>query len=223
MTGGDIAVDGGGLVLALVALALVAATILIGIWVALIAYRGYRQTGDRPTLYLAAGIALLSTVHTLTRLVLSSARVPSLLSDSMAVAVQFVGLLLVLYAVYGRPEQGGYRDLLSVLLGAVAVVASPFALLEVVTVDQSLIIAGVNGIAAIVGSFVALQAYRGYRRYRNRAMLLLAVGVGLLTVAPFVVSVVMHGVGSVSDATVLAGMWFLQVAGLLSILRSLTG
>jgi hypothetical protein len=44
--------------------------------------------------------------------------------------------------------------------------------------------------AMMLGLFIAFQAYRGYRRNRSRRMLFLALGLALLTVAPFALSLV---------------------------------
>lgn len=44
--------------------------------------------------------------------------------------------------------------------------------------------------AMVLGLFIAFQAYRGYRRNRSRRMLFLALGLVLLTVAPFALSLI---------------------------------
>lgn len=49
--------------------------------------------------------------------------------------------------------------------------------------------------AMMLGLFIAFQAYRGYRRNRSRRMLFLALGLGLLTVVPFALSLVITFVG----------------------------
>lgn len=49
--------------------------------------------------------------------------------------------------------------------------------------------------AMILGLFIAFQAFRGYRRNQSRRMLFLALGLGLLTVAPFVLSLVVTFAG----------------------------
>ncbi|MCW8173781.1 hypothetical protein D8S78_24730 [Natrialba swarupiae] len=58
---------------------------------------------------------------------------------------------------------------------------------------------GVNGLAAVIGGFVATQAYRGYRRYNSRPMLLLAAGVLLLTVGSFVGAIMVDTFSEASD------------------------
>lgn len=49
--------------------------------------------------------------------------------------------------------------------------------------------------AMVLGLFIAFQAYRGYRRNRSRRMLFLALGLALLTVAPFALSLVVTFAG----------------------------
>lgn len=49
--------------------------------------------------------------------------------------------------------------------------------------------------AMILGLFIVFQAYRGYRRNQSRRMLFLALGLALLTVAPFVLSLVVTFAG----------------------------
>lgn len=49
--------------------------------------------------------------------------------------------------------------------------------------------------AMVMGLFIAFQAYRGYRRNRSRRMLFLALGLTLLTVVPFALSLVVTFLG----------------------------
>ncbi len=58
-----------------------------------------------------------------------------------------------------------------------------------------LVLLAVTVIAMALGLFIAFQAYRGYRRNASRRMLLLAVGLTLLTVVPFAVSIVAASIG----------------------------
>lgn len=53
-----------------------------------------------------------------------------------------------------------------------------------------LVLLAVTLIAMVLGLFIAFQAYRGYRRNRSRRMLFLAIGLFFLTVAPFLLSLV---------------------------------
>lgn len=50
-------------------------------------------------------------------------------------------------------------------------------------------------VATVMGLYIVFQAYRGYRRNNSRRMLFLAIGLALLTVVPFVLSIVVAGVG----------------------------
>lgn len=49
--------------------------------------------------------------------------------------------------------------------------------------------------ALMLGLFIAFQAFRGYRRNQSRRMLFLALGIALLTVAPFALSLVVTFAG----------------------------
>lgn len=49
--------------------------------------------------------------------------------------------------------------------------------------------------ALVLGLFIAFQAYRGYRRNQSRRMRFLALGLALLTVAPFALSLVVTFAG----------------------------
>lgn len=51
-------------------------------------------------------------------------------------------------------------------------------------------------IAMVLGLFIAFQAYSGYRRNVSRSLLFLALGITLLTVGPFVVSLLLTLVGT---------------------------
>ena len=76
-------------------------------------------------------------------------------------------------------------------------------------------------LSALLGIFVAYQAYRGYRRNGSRPMLYIAVGFVLALAVPFALLVaflVLPFLGQ-SVATVLTGLS--QVAGLLAIVYAL--
>lgn len=78
-------------------------------------------------------------------------------------------------------------------------------------------------VTALVGAFVAYQAYRGYRRNDSQPMLYLAVGILLLTTVPFVVrqSIIVAGVGGPASGEFAARIT--SIAGLLAVLYSFTG
>lgn len=221
MNGNDITAEGGPIAVGLFALLLAFVTIVVGAWIAVVAYRGYRRSGERAVLFLAVGIAFVSTVHTSVRVVFSTAGMSSVFTDATAVASQFAGLMLVLYAIYGRPERHYRHAVAAGVISAVLTFSVPLVLVETLEMDQFLVQTGSNAVPAVVGGFVALQAYRGYRRYDNRPMLLLAVGIGLLTVGSFVPIIVFHLLLTVSDAMALATIEGIELLGLLVILQSL--
>lgn len=83
-------------------------------------------------------------------------------------------------------------------------------------------------VATALGLLIVFQAYRGYRRNDSRPMLLLAVGFTLLTIGPFVLSLVGTAMTrSLPPDSLLVTYWLplasrgLEVAGLLVILYSL--
>lgn len=80
----------------------------------------------------------------------------------------------------------------------------------------------VASVTAVVGLFVAYQAFRGYRRNDSRPMLFLAIGLLLLTTVPFGLSYTVARLTAASDALVLLVISLCNVAGLASILYSLT-
>ncbi|WP_238593371.1 hypothetical protein [Natronobacterium lacisalsi] len=87
---------------ALVFLSLLVAT-LLSIYLAIRLYRGYRRGGGVGMLVLGTGLVLLTTVPMLLRLALSNApSVSPVWRETVATAVQLLGLLLILGVVYGR-------------------------------------------------------------------------------------------------------------------------
>lgn len=82
-------------------------------------------------------------------------------------------------------------------------------------------------IASGLGLIIVFQAYRGYRRNDSRPMLLLAVGFTLLTLGPFVLSLLVTAVAqSLPPGSLLVVYWLplasrvLEIAGLSVILYS---
>ena len=222
MNWSELTVEGGSLAAGLLAMGLAVATVGVGTWVAYVAYSGYRESGDRPTLVLAVGIALASAVHTSARIALPTAGASSPVTDTAAVAIQVVGLVLVLYAIYGRPEHADRRVLGGIVAGGILLCLAPLVAVDRAIIAPSTVVAGVNGLAAVVGGFVATQAYRGYRRYDSRPMLLLAGGILLLTVGSLIAGYVTDALWAASDAMVLAVIGSVELVGLLLILQSLT-
>jgi len=221
MTAPELSVEGGSVTAVAVGILLALGTIALSSWIVLVAYRGYRESSERSILFLAVGIALTATVPTVARIVVPTVGGSALLSTAVAVAVQFSGLIWILYAVYGRPENGGSRAVGVAAIGSLFVFLAPLAAVDR-GVDQSVAITAVSAVTAVLGGVVAVQAYRGYRRYDRRPMLLLAVGVGLLTVGSFGTLTALDLLVSTSDAVALGSVWSVELRGLVSILRSLT-
>jgi hypothetical protein len=89
-----------------------------------------------------------------------------------------------------------------------------------------LLLALVTVTAAGLGLLISLQAYRGYRQARSRRLLFLAVGVVLLTLVPFLLTVAAAVVAGTTTLTDLSYPVALvtrtaEVLGLLAILYSL--
>ena len=86
----------------LVFVALFVATML-SIYLAVRLYQGYRRGGGVGMLVLGTGLVLLTTIPMLLRLVLSNTpAVDPVWQETIATAVQLLGLLLILGVVYGR-------------------------------------------------------------------------------------------------------------------------
>jgi hypothetical protein len=62
-------------------------------------------------------------------------------------------------------------------------------------VIEYLVLLTLTLVAIVMGTYVVFQAYRGYRRNNSQRMLFLAIGFAFLTVVPFVLSLVVAGIG----------------------------
>ncbi|RYJ08031.1 hypothetical protein ELS19_19765 [Halogeometricum borinquense] len=221
MNGAEITVSGGSIVAVLIGLGLALATIALGAWIAIKMYRGYRRSGDRPTFYLAIGIGLASAAHTTVRVLLSTLDVSLLLVNVVATAVQFAGLIFVLYAVYGDPARGVLRVTGGAAFGGAFLLTAPLLIVELTNIERLIVVSLSNGVTAVLGGFIAVQAYRGYHRYDQRPMLLLALGIGLLTVGSF--TVLNLPAPALTAASRIGLTLAVEFAGLLSIAVSLRG
>lgn len=219
MTGSEVTVTGGSTAVVLVTLAVALLTIVVGTWVALTAYRGYRRSGEQSTYFLAVGIALAAAVHASIRVVLSTVNAPSLLVNSVAIAVQSTGLIFVLYAVYGNPDRSAFQVALGAVIGGSLVLSLPLVLAWNAVLLPMEAITVANSITAGLGTFIAIQAYRGYHRYGRRSMLTLAVGIGLLTLGSF--TALNAPLSQLSDAVRIGLVLTVEFTGLLFIAISL--
>lgn len=76
-------------------------------------------------------------------------------------------------------------------------------------------------LSAIIGLFIAYQAYRGYRRNDSRPMLVIAVGFALALAVPFLLVVLYVAVPFLSEALVAVLSQLSQLSGLIAILYAL--
>lgn len=77
-------------------------------------------------------------------------------------------------------------------------------------------------LVALLGTVIAVQAYRGYRRNDSRPMLYLSVGLSLLTLVPFLANVALATAG-VDRVVVALAENFARLLGLVAITYSLYG
>jgi len=76
-------------------------------------------------------------------------------------------------------------------------------------------------VGAVLGLFIAYQAYRGYRRNDSRPMLFIALGFALMLGPPVLLFGVILVVPSVSEAAIQVSIQTFEIAGLLSIIYAL--
>ncbi|CQR52490.1 MULTISPECIES: DUF7521 family protein [Haloferax] len=91
-----------------------------------------------------------------------------------------------------------------------------------------LVLLAVTLLALVLSLAIVFQAYRGYRRNRSQPMLWLAVGLVLLTVVPFVVSLTVASAGTALGFGPVVYTYYapilnrlIEVVGLVCILYSL--
>ena len=85
-------------------------------------------------------------------------------------------------------------------------------------------VAGIALTAAVVllGAYVGYQAYRGYRRNDDRAVLFLGLGIVLVTTVRVAAPTVAYAFTPVGDLGLVALSFGVSIAGLLSILHAFT-
>jgi len=80
-----------------------------------------------------------------------------------------------------------------------------------------------RAVTALVGFFVAYQAYRGYRRNDSRPMLFLGVGIAFVTTISFVVSTLVARPLGASEGLAVLSWTLSNVVGLAAIFYAFTG
>ncbi|WP_265107873.1 DUF7521 family protein [Halosolutus halophilus] len=98
---------------------------------------------------------------------------------------------------------------------------------NVVRIDEAsvfeLLTIGTLFLVAIMGTLIAYQAYRGYRRNDARSMLYLAIGLLLLTLCPFVINVTINTLASPDQVVTVFFENVSRLFGLAAIMYSLYG
>ena len=100
-------------------------------------------------------------------------------------------------------------------VGATAPVLQAVGSVEVPTLARA--------VTALVGFFVAYQAYRGYRRNDSRPMLFLGVGIAFVTTISFVVSTLVARPLGASEGLAVLSWTLSNVLGLAAIFYAFTG
>lgn len=103
---------------------------------------------------------------------------------------------------------------------------TPFSTVHLQTVGpfqglSEIALTGYELLGALLGLFIAYQAYRGYRRNASRPMLFMAIGFALILGPPILILVVLVAVPSLPQATVQAVVQTFEIAGLISIIYAL--
>ncbi|RQG89843.1 hypothetical protein EA462_07445 [Natrarchaeobius halalkaliphilus] len=98
---------------------------------------------------------------------------------------------------------------------------------DIVRIDEAslfeLLTVGSLFLVAVLGTLIAYQAYRGYRRNGVPSMLYLSIGLLLLTLCPFLINV---GINTLVDTARIVTVFFENVSrllGLVAIMYSLYG
>ena len=80
-------------------------TMVLGFLIAYQAYRGYRRNNSRPLLYVAIGFVFISFGAVIEGLLFDVVGLTLSDSGTVATIIVAVGMLCVLYALYGRDTQ----------------------------------------------------------------------------------------------------------------------
>ena len=81
-------------------------TMVLGFLIAYQAYRGYRRNNSRPLLYVAIGFVFISFGAVIEGLLFDVVGLTLSDSGTVATIIVAVGMLCVLYALYGRDTKG---------------------------------------------------------------------------------------------------------------------
>lgn len=190
--------------LAVVFLATVVVSVLLGAATATLAVVRYRRHGDPSLRAFVVGLVLVA-VAPLPFWVFVVGTVPPLAREVAPPVVQTVGLLSLLVAMYGDPRSDGRRWRESVtrrdgVVVAVALAAAAVAVGLGARSGSSLPALAAAGVVVALSATVAGQAARAAYRYRSRSMASLSVGILLLATLPTPVGAALVVAGSLDGA-----------------------
>ena len=81
-------------------------TAALGVAIAYQAYRGYREFGSEPMLYVAIGFLFISVGSVIEGVLFDVVGLSIFLAGTIQTALVAVGMLVILYSLYGRlPQQ----------------------------------------------------------------------------------------------------------------------
>lgn len=84
-------------------------TMLLGVLIAYQAYRGYRRSGSQPMLYVAIGFVLISVGAVIEGILFDVFHFSIFDAGTVQTAIVAVGMLCILYALYGRESMDTKR------------------------------------------------------------------------------------------------------------------
>jgi hypothetical protein len=86
-------------------------TMIIGLVIAATAYRGYLRYGSEPMLYLAVGFAIISVGAVIEGVLFDVLGFSIFWAGTVQTSIVAVGMLVILYSLYGQPEGYTPEDL----------------------------------------------------------------------------------------------------------------
>jgi hypothetical protein len=84
--------------------------LFVGLFIAYQAYRGYVRNGSEPMLYLAVGFAFISVGAMIEGLLFELINLDIFLADAIQTVITAIGMLVVLYSLYGSHTTSLTKD-----------------------------------------------------------------------------------------------------------------
>lgn len=197
-------------------LACLALTVLLGLATAGLAVYRYRNRGDPTLRAFVVGLVLVAVAPLPFRIFIAGT-VPPVLRDIVPPILQTLGLVAILWAMYGDPRSTGWHLSHRPTPGDLLVVGLSVALAATVALggifESDSVIVFVAAVVAGLATFVAGQAARAAYRYRSLAMGSLSVGILCLAALPMPVSVVLAAVGGFPEPVVVGLLFGVVLAG----------